>query len=132
MNHKLLLGVGMLALFINGCKREDDGPVGGKGGNVVLRVTTKHHEKLIDSAMVYIKYNTGDKPSTYDDSARVVKGATDTVAVFTGLKTGRYYIYGYGYDLRYAKPVVLGGVPITITEEKEYDILCPVTEEGGH
>lgn len=132
MNYKLLLGLGLLALGINGCKRDDDGPVGGKGGNAVLRVTTKHHEKMIDSAMVYIKYNTQSKPATYDDSARVVKGPVDTVAVFSGLKAGQYYLYGYGYDLRYAKPVVIGGVPITITEEKEYKVLCPVTEEGGH
>lgn len=133
MNRKLLLGVAATAvLLINGCKKpEDDGPVGGKGGNATLRVTTKHHDKLIDSMTVYIKYNSQSKPAIFDDSAKVVKTPTDTVAIITGLKPGKYYLYGYGYDLRFTEPVVVGGVPINITEEKEYKVLCPVSELGS-
>lgn len=135
MNQKLLFLSALLALSVVGCKPEDDGPIGGKGGNASLRVTTKHHEKLIDSMTVYIKYNTLSKPgdgTRYDDSAKVMKTPADTVAIFTGLKTGRYYLYGYGYDLRFTEPDVVGGVPITITEEKEYKVLCPVSEKNGH
>ena len=114
-------------LFINGCKPEDDDPVGGKGGNAILRVTTRHHSKMIDSCTVYIKYNATSAPVSYDDSAKVIRGTTDTVAVFNGLKPGKYFLFGKGYDPAIAEGVE-GGVPFNVTTETTYQVLCPVSE----
>lgn len=124
MNNKLLtiIAASLTILTAVACGKDDDNPVvvnpvAGKGGNVQLRVNTFHHSRRIDSITVFIKYNTQDAPGNgiYDDSARVVKSAADTVAVFSGLKAGKYYFYGNGWD-----PIinqgVHGGLPYTITD----------------
>jgi hypothetical protein len=132
MKQKLLLATGLLALMMNGCKPEDNGPVGGKGGNASLHVRTAHHTRTISDLTVYIKYNAQSKPSDFDDSAKIISTPTDTFATFTGLKTGKYYLYGRGYDHLLSDSLVVGGVPITINEEKLFDVSCPVSEADGH
>jgi len=133
MKQKLLLASTLLALSAIGCNKEDDAPplTGGKGGNASLRVVTMHHTRMITDITVYIKYAAATMPMKFDDSARVQITPTDTVAIFTGLKTGRYFLYGSGNDPLISQAVT-GGVPITISEEKEYKVLCPVSESGDH
>ncbi len=128
--HIALLSAFFILFTMAACHKNDDGPVGGKGGNATLRVNTFHHDKRIDSITVFIKYNTLDAPgnSIYDDSARVVKAPTDTVAVFSGLKTGNYYLYGYGWDPR-INSIVKGGLPYVITSETSQIITLPVSED---
>ncbi len=131
MNSKKIALIGAsLIVFAAACKKDDDGPVGGKGGNAQLRVNTFHHARRIDSITVYIKYNTQDQPSNgiYDDSARVVKAPADTVAVFSGLKAGQYYLYGNGWDPMISQGVH-GGIPYTITSETVQTMNLPVSEE---
>src|SRR5690606_7382445 len=73
------------------CEREDgqDVDLAGKGGAAELRITPEHHGNVIDSCMMYIKYNAQDKPSSYDDSAWCVPvGSNSSVATFSGLKKG--------------------------------------------
>ncbi len=101
--------------------------IGGSGGSAAIKITIKHHTKIIDSATVYIKYNTLDASSKYDDSVRCKLNDGKPLAIFSGLKKGNYYLYGVGWDPNITNTVV-GGVPYTVKEETTYDINLPVTE----
>ena len=136
MKAKLLLSAAALTLLAAACKNDDD-PVtpatAGKGGHTTLRIMSQHHHPpAIDSITVYIKYNASNLPLTFDDSARAVKGAVDTVATFTGLKNGNYYLYGLGWD-RSIADTVMGGIPYTInvpdtSVATTINLTLPVTE----
>lgn len=99
----------------------------GRGGTAVLRVTPAHHDRLIDTGMVYIKYNTMNQAKLYDDSAKIMLEGGKPVAVFSGLKGGNYYLYGKGWD-RNINMEVIGGQAITVTQEGVYFINLAVTE----
>lgn len=99
----------------------------GKGGTAVLRVTPAHHDRLIDTGMVYIKYNTMNQSKLYDDSAKIMLEGGTPVAIFSGLKGGNYYLYGKGWD-RNINQEVIGGRAITVTQEGVYFINLAVTE----
>lgn len=117
-------------LFFAGCGRKDKTEPqekAGKGGNAILKITTKHHGKIIDSATVYIKYNEQNTPASYDDSVKIAMVDGKPVAVFSELKPGNYYLLGLGWDSSIVSEV-RGGIPYTIGEEKTYDISLPVTE----
>lgn len=104
--------------------------VAGKGGSSILRVIPRHHSKEIDSCTVYIKYNAQDLPANgkYDDSLKVVKDSSGhPYAIFTGLKKGNYYLYGYGWDKSIAD-TVLGGSPHIITTDGTEDMYLQITE----
>lgn len=121
------------ASLLSACKKDDPidpvSPAGtaGKGGNATLKVTPKHHGIVIDSCMVYIRYNTQDAATTYDDSTRVATENGGSTATFSGLKTGNYYLYGKGWDNSISMEVI-GGLPYTITEEATLSVNLPVTE----
>lgn len=131
MNKNLLLSLPLIAILAS-CGGDDDNkkvtPEGGKGGNAELRITPKHHQKTIDTCMVYIKYNATDMPSGYDDSARCMIIGSDTVAVFSGLKKGKYYLYGKGYDDGIFQTVD-GGAPYEITTETVQSLNLFITED---
>lgn len=130
----MMAGALLMLLFAGACKGTDDNNVtldGGKGGSASFRANVFHHSKRIDSAIVYIKYATKDAPENgrYDDSARVVKAAADTVAVFSGLKAGSYYLYGDGWDKVYGE--VHGGVPyVLVNDNSNMVVNVPVSEDG--
>jgi hypothetical protein len=121
----------LLAVVSIGCKKGEDGPVGGKGGNATLRITPKHHGRAIDSCTLYIRYNEVNPPADgrYDDSAKCVPSGGIPVATFTGLKTGNYYLYANGWD-----PVIVpanyvkGGLSYTISTETTLNLDVPVSE----
>lgn len=124
----LLLAVSVL--FLNACRDKTSAtpdPIAGKGGNATLNIVAKHHSKNIDSITVYVKYNTQDAAAVYDDSVKAVMKDSQPTATFTNLKAGKYYIYSLGWD-----PTILsavkGGIPYTITEEKQLNITLPVSE----
>ncbi len=119
----LLLGA---FLFFVACKREDPVVLAGKGGNATLRIIPQHGggAEAIEEAMLYIKYNTKDKPDNdrYDDSVacNIVDGKP--MGAFTDLKKGDYYIFGTGYNPDHGD-IVKGGLPHTIDDEnKVYNI----------
>ncbi|OSZ78144.1 hypothetical protein CAP35_07730 [Chitinophagaceae bacterium IBVUCB1] len=117
-------------LLINACrdkKSTTTEPIAGKGGSATLNIVSKHHGKNIDSIAVYIKYNTQDAATAYDDSVKAVIINSKPTASFANLKKGKYYIYGLGWDPTIISKVK-GGIPYTITEEKQLDITLPVTE----
>jgi hypothetical protein len=118
---KNILKISLLALsfatMAASCDRnKNDVAVGGKGGTTTLNVTAKHHGKVIEDCMIYIKYNTQDAASTYDDSVKSVTSNGVTVASFTNLKKGKYYLFGSGYDPAIAQQVK-GGAPYTINAD---------------
>jgi hypothetical protein len=130
MNYRLLLALPLL--LAGACKGDDPAPdpIGGKGGNAALLITPYHHSRMIDSLTVYIKYNTLDMPAgAYDDSVRCMPSNGLSLATFSGLKKGRYYLYGKGYD-PLIPDVVLGGMPVTITEETTRSMRLQVSEDG--
>jgi hypothetical protein len=106
-------------------------PSAGLGGNATLVIKPVHHGLPIDSCKVYVKFNSKEAVTIdqYDLSMRVAKNyLMIPVAVFENLKKGDYYIYGEGWDpsiFSYVK----GGMPYTISEEKEIELLLPVTEQ---
>lgn len=117
-------------LLLTGCKRDEPiapGGNAGKGGNATLKVVPKHHGIVIDSCTVYIKYNTQDASATYDDSVKCMPDNGVSTAIFSGLKTGNYYLYGNGWDDNINMGVI-GGLPYIIKEENTFSVNLPVTE----
>lgn len=107
--------------------------VGGKGGNATFRLTPVHEGLNIDSCMLYIKYDASVIPfnGKFDDSVWAVKAADGTpVGTFTGLKPGKYYLYGKGWDLvRSLK--VKGGLPYVIPQEQKattHTLIIPIED----
>lgn len=123
-----LVAAMFMVLGTASCKREDPEPKAGKGGNAVLNIVPRHHAKIIDSCLVFIKYNAQDFPSHFDDSVwcKPVNGVS--TAIFTGLTKGQYYIFGRGYD-EDIDQICIGGGPFTITEEGELHYSLAITEE---
>lgn len=125
--------VSLTVLGTAACKKDDDnpGPIGGKGGHATIRAYAQHHKPpSLDSMKIFIKYNASELPASlvFDDSMKVVKTAADTVAIFTNLKPGKYYLYGDGWDPKIGQEVK-GGIPYTIARDSTTtSVLVPVTE----
>lgn len=118
-----------LFLLQQSCNRKEKEDNAGKGGNTTLNIVLKHHNesKNILNGKVYIKYNAQDAPSSFDDSANCLTVSGIATGTFTGLKKGKYYLYGTGYDTSISQ-AVKGGVPYTVSEEISLNITLPVTE----
>lgn len=113
---------------MGGCKKPKNNVTGGgKGGNAVLRVIPEHAQLLIDSCIVYIRYNTKDAPADglYDDSVKCVMEDTTPVATFSGLTVGNYYLLGVGYHTGYSPPDVRGGIPCQLSTENTTTVYLP-------
>lgn len=121
--------IASVAIFsLTSCDRNKT-EVAGKGGSTTLKVIPQHHGENIDSCTVYIKYNTQEMTTAYDEEVKCVMENGNPVATFTGLKKGDYYIYGKGWDKKIEKDVI-GGIPYKIQEDnKTLNINVPVTEE---
>ena len=125
---RLLTIIATASVFLYGCERDEPIAEGaGKGGNAILKVIPKHHSIPVDSCIIYIKYNSLDASSVYDDSVTVTQENGNPTATFSGLKTGNYYLYGAGWDTDIDMGVI-GGLPYTVTEETTHNISLPVTE----
>lgn len=114
-------------LLLAACEREDPVVIAGKGGNATLRITPQHGggREVIEDAVLYIKYNTQDKPvdDRYDDSVACNLVDGKPMGAFTGLKKGAYYLFGTGFNPDHGD-IVKGGLPYTIDDEnKEYNII---------
>lgn len=127
----LITGMSLMAFS---CKKDNNNNnnnnnnnTAGKGGSGVIRAIPKHHTRLIDSCTIYIKYNATTAPSSYDDSIKCVKVNDTAQAIFTGLKNGNYYLYGYGYDTSISKNVS-AGIAFTLSAQDTEKVYVPVTE----
>ena len=121
----------LLAGLTAGCKKGEDGPIGGKGGSGTLRITPRHHTRLIDSCTVYIKYNAVDAPidGRYDDSVMCTAAGGVTVAEFSGLKKGNYYLYGFGWDpVLVPAQHVKGGLAYMLSSDTVQNIFLQISE----
>ena len=116
-------------LLAASCGRDEDTIVAGKGGNATLKVNPSHPGAVIMDCMVYIEYNSEDRPldNAYDDSVKCILENGKPIATFPGLKKGNYYLYGFGIDTA-GTHKVKGGTKHTITEEKEQSINLPVSD----
>jgi hypothetical protein len=125
----LLVLVLMLGISSLSCTKRKE--KGGKGGAAILKVTPQHHSKDIEECTIYLKYDASTPPSDntagYDEVVVCVQEAGKPVATFTGLKNGKYYIFGSGYDPDVAQNVK-GGIPYEITQQSTLNINVPVTE----
>jgi hypothetical protein len=133
MNPKLILATVSLFVITSGCKCKrpgDEVNIGGKGGNVTLNVTTQHHENDL-SAMVYIKYNATEEPASYDDSVKTETVNGHPVASFSGLKKGKYYLHGVGWDDEYDE-LAKGSITFEATEEITYQLYLPISGKHGN
>ncbi len=125
----LLFSAIVLVTFF-GCKPKSNNNVtgGGKGGKAVIRVTPEFANFLIDTCTVYIKYGTHDAPanSVYDDSAVCILVDTSSIATFSGLTIGLYYLYGVGYHSTGGHPPNLKGSQVcTIKTEDTAQLYLP-------
>ena len=127
MKNALLLLLPAMTLF--SCKPSDEENTAGKGGAGVLRITPQHHKTPIKNARVYIKYNASDYPASFDDSTTAVQVNGTPVATFSGMKEGRYYLYGKGHDSLISEDVQ-GGLPFHLHSQDTQSVTVFVTEDG--
>lgn len=130
----MLLAVILLA--VAACKKtgyqyvpQPDNTHAGKGGNATFKITAQHGGTDIDSAHVFIKYNSLIPPDgPYDDSAWcTLTDQKPPVVTFTGLKKGNYFVYIKGWDV-FTSQTVYGSRFYTITSDTTatYTLLVPV------
>ena len=128
-------GLGTLTILLivfasMGCRKKS---TAGLGGSNELQLRVRHHEIVLDSIKVYLKFNAEDAPannSEYDITTEVQEVDGKMIAVFEGLKDGDYYVYGYGWD-PYIVDNVEGGFSFELKDETNpitYDL--QVTEAG--
>jgi hypothetical protein len=121
--------VGISFLSVMGCKKKSSA---GLGGSANIKISAKHHAANIDSCTIYIKFNSSEAPanlSEYDLSQQLALDANNNSnTIFTGLKTGDYYIFAYGWDPAISANVK-GGIPYTIKQETDLETIIPVTED---
>lgn len=101
----------------NNINNPEPAPIGGKGGTATMLVVLEHSGLKVDSGMVYVKYNSSVTPvdNKYDDSASIKTFDGIPRATFYGLKEGKYFFSGRGWDIIRSKTVV-GTRPYDITE----------------
>lgn len=120
----LLFALGVSFL---GCKKKSNA---GFGGNANVKLVAKHHGLVIDSATFYVKFNATDAPmeTEYDHTTKgITVTAGTTYGSIKGLKKGDYYFFARGWDPSISNEVK-GGIPYTINEETEIELVLPVTE----
>lgn len=114
-------------LFLSSCRKKESA---GWGGKANLHLVARHHGAVIDSVTFYLYFNQTEAPpeGSFDHS---VKGTTiapgNTSATISGLKKGDYYILAKGWDPGIAAEVK-GGIPYTIRDESDIDLIVAVTE----
>lgn len=103
-----MLSVALLSVMLYSCDKDNNNTVtpppppvvAGKGGNNTLRVVPLHNNVNIDSCWIYIKYNSLDRPESYDDSVYCTLDAEkEYSAYFRNLKKGNYFLYAKGWDI---------------------------------
>lgn len=128
---KAMIFIGIIGLVsaATSCSRKENEETAGKGGNTTLRIVPKHHliAKNIINSKVFIKYNTQESTTSFDDSVVCTLSDSVYMGTFSGLKKGNYYIAGTGYDSSISQ-YVKGGLPYVITDDGTKDITLHVTE----
>jgi uncharacterized GH25 family protein len=122
-----LFSVASSMLFLSACSKA------GKGGDASIQGKVLHHETIIPNARVFVKYDKTEFPGAdttkYDD---VVNADNQGNYVFSGLKKGKYYLYGVGKDgVANGNPFdVFGGSRIDINSKTAVvQFNVPVTED---
>jgi hypothetical protein len=131
----LFLSCALLGLVFScsSCK-DDDSCTAGTGGNLTIVSKLAHHGDVIPNDSLYpdtvwVKFNATDwanAPQGYD--LQVIGVFPEDHIHIEGLKCGKYYLYGSGWDASVSQ-VVKGGKPFE-TDQKDGEIstTIPVTE----
>lgn len=131
---KVALALAVSMVSLTGCDDEETACIGGSGGQLTIVAKLKHHGVIIPNLVgqpdtVWLKYNTnewGNAPLGYD--AMIVGEEGEDHVHIEGLKCGKYYLYGSGYDTTY-QMTVRGGIPVNTSQSTgELMIDIPVTE----
>lgn len=125
-----LLGV---VLSYTSCK-DDEQCNAGSGGNLTIVARLEHHGMVIPNDSlnpdtVWVKFGVSDwanAPAGYD--LRVIGEYPEDHVHLEGLKCGKYYLYGSGYDAT-IQMVVKGGKPFETSQtDGEISTAIPVAE----
>jgi hypothetical protein len=125
MKNLIILFASVAIFLISSCKKQT---LAGLGGNGTLHISSMHHGAILDSMTIYIKFNTLEAPSENDFDLTMAVNKTTKLATFSELKKGNYYLLAAGWDPSISKEVK-GGIPFTIEEENDINIVIPVTEK---
>lgn len=97
MKNAFLLAAALLLLAI-GCKKKDEIiATAGKGGKATVRVKPVYQERLIDSCVVYVTYNSKEAGAA-DDSVVQRLNNQEAIATFPQLRYGHYYFDVHAWD----------------------------------
>jgi len=113
------------AMVAGGCNKLAGPANAGLGGTSVLSVMpTNALSGYVDSCTVYIKYNATQAPgnNVYDDSMVCVVVNGVSVATFSNLNVGNYYLHTVGYETGLTPPNVTGGQAYTILTPGTFDV----------
>ena len=120
---KLTVLIFVLSLTI-GCKKNQ------VGGKATLKGVVAHHGKAIPNAVVYIKYNTSEFPSSDGTTYNTSVTADDQGNYSIDFYKGTYYVYAVGLDMDIHYPYkVSGGMSISIRNREHLNKDIAVTEE---
>jgi len=120
-------------LSLTSCK-DDDKCQAGSGGNLTIVAQLAHHGDVIPNDSLYpdtvwVKFNVsdwGNAPAGYD--LRFIGEFPEDHVHLDGLKCGKYYLYGSGWDSS-INMAVKGGKPFeTDQQDGELNTTIPVVE----
>lgn len=107
----------ILVLFLLGVSCKKDAPQELEG-SIILNVFVVHHEIPVQEATVYLKEQAtefpGENPGAYDRNSETF----ESLARFTKLLPGKYWIYGEGFD---GIDSVVGYMPIELADSSNFD-----------
>ncbi|MFM8432459.1 MAG: hypothetical protein ACKOA1_06665 [Bacteroidota bacterium] len=135
---KIALGLSLLMLgsfvIFYSCQDDENTCIGGSGGQLTIVAKLKHHGEVIANLTgqpdtVWIKYNVQEwSNAPLGADARIIGEEGEDHIHLEGLKCGKYYLYGSGFDTTY-QMVVRGGIPLNTSQTSGELLLdIPVTE----
>lgn len=135
-----LIGLPLLALLlvVSSCREEQydipaPAPVGGKGGNISLKVVVQHHDTTVNDARVFIEYDAISPQPDTGDYDLAMDGSSVKI---DSLLPGNYYIFALGTQpsLSSVPYNLYGGATFNIidTIKTEYTLYLNVDNEAHH
>lgn len=137
MMKNILFSMVLISSFVLiACDDDDETPspcTAGQGGSLVMKVQFKHHSRPIPGCSLWVKPCSGDFPGEDSTAYEIYTKAEDSLTYVhvSGLKPGKYYLYGFGIDslLDPSNWFCKGGIPYTLEDDQDTsNVLVPITE----
>ncbi len=133
---RIFVALLFVSALVTSCKKDKDpDPVqctAGTGGNVNLTAYLVHHADTITNGILYIKYNAVNfpgHPDTINYEASYTMDTGEDHIIVSGLKCGKYFLWGMAYDNAISDSVV-GGIPLNLIQTSgTLNFIVPVTED---